>query len=190
MASAFLLIIGHREGLSWILSSRRMAFVGNQKQVPRNLAPDDQLFLYTTRGCFLNPSRSLGRVIGNATITGTVEALSPPVTVGGRIYPYGCSIRVDSLAPLGQGVPLRSLVNELDAFSKKPEAWSAWLRRTLLPLSDHDAVLLASHLASLVLPADEVITPYLKWLPQDTRSTSDTYRRHGSRSTADVSVGG
>jgi hypothetical protein len=174
MAPAFLLIIGHREGLSWVLKTQRMAFVESQRSVPRSLAPDDQLFLYTTRGCFLNPTRSIGQVIGKATITGTVAAMSPPVEVGGRRYPFGCPIHVDSLAPLGQGVPLQPLLNELDAFSKNPGAWSAWLRRTMLPLSDHDATVLANHLTAVAQPPESVIAPYLKWLPADPQGTPAT----------------
>jgi hypothetical protein len=165
MPSTSLLVIGHREGLSWILGSERMAFA-RSGTAARSLACDDKLFLYTTRACFLNPSRNVSRVIGHATVTSTVSALSSPVNIAGRTFPHGCTIKVDSLAPLGEGVPLRNLVDKLDAFSKNPQSWSLWLRRTLLPLSSHDASLIARHLASVAQAPEEVLEPYLKWLPQ------------------------
>lgn len=167
MASAFLLVIGHREGLSWILGSERMAFPRGPRSGAQSLAPKDQLFLYTTRRCFNNPPHDEGRVIGRATVTSAVAALSTPVVVAGRALPYGCSVSVDSLAPLGLGVPLRSLVDKLDVFSKNPQAWSVWLRRTVVPLSDHDANLLAKPLASVEQRPGEVLGPYLKWFPQE-----------------------
>lgn len=166
MASAFLLVIGHREGLSWILGSERMAFPGRPRSGAQSLSPKDQLFLYTTRRSF-NNSPHEGRVIGRATVTSAVAALPTPVVVAGRALPYGCSVSVDSLAPLGLGVPLRSLVDRLDVFSKNPQAWSVWLRRTVVPLSDHDANLLAKSLTSVEQRPAEVLGPYLKWFPQE-----------------------
>jgi hypothetical protein len=166
MASAYLLIIGHREGLSWMLGTERMAFPHDPGSDKASLEADDQLLLYTTRGCFKNPTRDDGRVIGQATVTSAVTGLRNPVIVAGRTFPYGCSIRVESLAPLGLGVSLRTLTTQLDAFKSNPQAWSVWLRRTLLPLSDHDASLLTKRLNPLSQPAQNVIKPYLKWFPQ------------------------
>jgi hypothetical protein len=166
MASAFLLVIGHREGLSWILGSERMAFPRGARSGARSLAPKDQLFLYTTRRCLNNPPHGEGRVIGRATVTSVVASLSTPVVVAGRALPYGCSVSVDSLAPLGLGVPLRTLVDKLDVFSKNPQAWSVWLRRTVVPLSDLDANLLAKPLTSVEQRPGEVLGPYLKWFPR------------------------
>jgi hypothetical protein len=158
----FLLVIGHREGLSWILGSQRMAFPRLVSSV-RSLALNDQLFLYTTRGCFRNPSRDEGRVVGRATVRSAVTALSAPVHVAGRTFPYGCAIHVDSLAPLRHGLALRGIVDELDAFRNHQQTWSVLLRRSLLPLSDHDVKVLGHGLASVAHSPTDVIEPYLKW---------------------------
>lgn len=164
MSSAYLLVIGHRAGLSWILRSSRMAFA--KRSTAQGLAPDDRLFLYTTRGCFRNPAQNVSRVIGHATVTSPVNRLSTPVTIVDRTFPYGCTIHVDSLAPLGDGVTFRDLVGKLETFSKNSQSWSLRLRRTLLPLSSNDATLIAEHLATVARSPEEVIRPYLKWLPQ------------------------
>jgi hypothetical protein len=165
MASVFLLVIGRREGLSWILDAERMAFPRKPRSGRATPEADDQLLLYTTRKCFGNPTRDEGRVIGQATVTSAVTALQNPVVVADRTLPYSCAISVESLTPLGLGVSLRALVTQLDVFKKNPQAWSIWLRRTLLPLSNHDANLLTKHLAPLAQPPQNVIAPYLKWLP-------------------------
>ncbi|MFF3909822.1 hypothetical protein ACFYZJ_28480 [Streptomyces sp. NPDC001848] len=68
MASAHLLIIEDRAALSWVVTGQRMAFPTGRAKAARALGEGDEVFLYTTRGCFRNPTRDLGRVIGRATI--------------------------------------------------------------------------------------------------------------------------
>jgi len=63
MASVFLLVIGRREGLSWILGAERMAFPSKPRSSRATPEADDQLLLYTTRKCFGYPTRDEGRVI-------------------------------------------------------------------------------------------------------------------------------
>ena len=141
-----------------------MAF--SNASIARGLVSDDQLFLYTTRGCFGNPSRGVSRVIGHGNLTSPVVGLSSPVIIAGRLFRCECTIHVDSLTPFGEGVIFRDLVPRLDAFSKNPQTWSTRLRRSLLRLSFDDAKLIAGHLAIVARSPEEVIDPYLKWLPQ------------------------
>ncbi|WP_406443027.1 hypothetical protein OHB00_42145 [Streptomyces sp. NBC_00631] len=44
----------------------------------------EEVFLYTTCGCFRNPTRDLGRVIDWATIASAVHVLDEPVVFDER----------------------------------------------------------------------------------------------------------
>jgi hypothetical protein len=84
LMSTFLLIIGDREALGWILDARRTAFSGAHRSEVRSLNLGDELMLYTTRRAFKNPNRDRGRVIGIARVTSEVTQLNQPVLFGGR----------------------------------------------------------------------------------------------------------
>ena len=58
--ATYLLVIGDREALGWILAEQRMAFSSMSRPHVRALSPGDTLLLYTTRGCFKNPTRDRG----------------------------------------------------------------------------------------------------------------------------------
>lgn len=117
------------------------------------LRPGNELLIYTTRGCFGNPTRDRGRVIGRAAVITTVELVRPMIEIEGRRFSAACDIAVSALAPIGQGVELGPLVEELDVFPD-PRSWSVWLRRPILELPDRDAELLTSFLEPITeLPA-------------------------------------
>ena len=82
--ASYLVIIGDREPLAWVLSNQRMAFPGHRAQEVSALREGDEMLLYATRGCFRNPTRDRGRVIGRATATSVVRKLDPPLRLGGR----------------------------------------------------------------------------------------------------------
>jgi hypothetical protein len=163
----FLLVIGDREALAWVLSSGRMAFPDLRRSETRTLTAGDRLLIYTTRGCFKNPTRDRGRIIGEATVTTAVAELEDPVAFGGRSFPAGCGLRIESLAPLGAGVDLAEYVSRLDAFPH-PDSWSIQLRRPLLTLSAGDALLLGNSLRALTRTPAEAMDGYLRWLPSAT----------------------
>src|SRR6202051_2908697 len=68
-AVGYLLVIGERDALAWVLTTQRMAVPDYRSREVSALEPGDQLFLYTTRGCFHNPTRDRGRVVGVAKAT-------------------------------------------------------------------------------------------------------------------------
>jgi len=156
-----LLIIGDREALAWVLTEGRTAFPANRARVAGQLTAGDKLLLYTTRGCFHNPGRDQSRVIGEATVLGPALPLDEPVSFGGRTFPVGCDLRIDSLAPRGLGVEMAPLVAQLDVFSVKA-SWSVYLRRPTLPLGEHDAKLVRKKLKKVVMKPSEAIDGYLK----------------------------
>ncbi len=119
----------------------------------------DELLVYATRGCFGNPERDRGRVMGLAKVATDVRWLPEPVIFGERRYPLGCALDIQSVAALHEGVELSPLVAELHVF---PDArtWSAQMRRPLVPLDEHDASLLRHHLTALLEPLDRHLAAY------------------------------
>jgi hypothetical protein len=159
VAKDFLLVIADREPLAWILTDERMAFSrGNSA-----LAEDDRLFLYATRGCFRNPGRDRGRVIGEAVVTSSVRLLPMPVVFGGRKFPFGCNLQISGLAARDAGPELRDMVGRLHRLPD-PRTWSAQLRRALVPLDAHDAAIVHASLAPLMRAPAVHRDGYLDWV--------------------------
>ena len=96
--------------------------------------------LYTTRGCFRNPTRDRGRVIGVALVATRAHELAVPVRFGEREFPIGLDLEIELLVPRGDGVELAPLIPKLRESFPNPRAWSARLRQALVPISTRDAV--------------------------------------------------
>ena len=139
--SSYLLPIADREPLTWIVTEQRTAFPLGRAREAERLERGDRLFLYSTRGCFRNPTRDRGRVIGIATVIARASELEEPVRFGDREFPIGVKLTIELLAPLREGVQLAPLVERLELFPD-PQSWSARMRRALVPLVSRDAALL------------------------------------------------
>ncbi len=146
--SDYLLPIADREPLAWVIAEQRTAVAAHRRAEAERLAPGDRIFLYTTRGCFRNPTRDRGLVIGQADVVKPALVLHEPIRFRGREYPIGVDLRIRSLAPLRRGVELAPLVAELESFPNK-KAWSGRLRRALVPITASDAEILAAALAQV-----------------------------------------
>lgn len=119
----------------------------------------DRLLLYTTRGCFHNPTRDRGRIVGLATVTAKSAALRRPVRFGDREYNVGIPFRIERLAPRREGVELAPFVPHLTSFPN-PRAWSGRMRRALVPLTPEDAEFLLGELEQIALPYPEALAGY------------------------------
>jgi hypothetical protein len=148
--SAYLLPIANREPLAWILREQRTAFSENRARDARALEVGDLLLLYTTRGCFRNPTRDRGRVIGRATVRAPAKQTSRPPTFGNRQYPYVVELDIATLAPLREGLELAALVPRLDRTFPDPATWSVRMRRALVPIDSGDAAVFDRELGPLV----------------------------------------
>jgi hypothetical protein len=135
----YLMPIGDREPLMWILRERRTAFPRYRRSDAERLAASDHLLLYTTRGCFHNPTRDRGRVIGVATVKHAAKDLPEPVRFGEREFPIGVDLAFEALVPRDKGVELAPIVASLPKTFANPPAWSATLRRALVPFDEEDA---------------------------------------------------
>ncbi|WP_252375000.1 MULTISPECIES: hypothetical protein [unclassified Nonomuraea] len=157
---AYLLILGEREAVAWVLRESRMAFPRTTRSEVNRLKVGDDLFVVTTRMCWHNPTRDRTRVIGTAVVASEVVPYEKPVTIAGRDFTRGCDITVRALAPYLMGVELAPLVPQLDAFPSK-KAWSAHLRRPLLEISASDTTLLTHELERVTREPAAVIPIYL-----------------------------
>jgi len=161
MPRYYLLVIGEAVALAWVLAEQRMAFPALRRSQAMALETGDELLIYTTRACFHNPGRDAGRVMGLARVATHVRDLAEPVVFGERRYTSGCALAIQSVTALREGVELSPLVTELHVF---PDArtWSSRLRRPLLPLDEHDALLLKGHLMEFLEPLDRHLDSYLQ----------------------------
>lgn len=137
-----------------------MAFTASRAHLARTLTPGDRLFLYTTRGCFHNPTRDRGRVIGEGRVLSPVAELEKAVRVAGRSFELGCDLEVLCLTPLRKGVELAPLVPRLGVFPD-PQTWSASMRRPLLALPEPDARLIGRRLREVAVSPAGVRQEYV-----------------------------
>ena len=161
MAHTHLVILSNRAALSWVVTEQRMAFPAGRSNLARTLHRDDDVLLYTTRGCFGNPTRDLGRVIGLATVSSAVRVLDEPIRFGERVFTEGCGLDVQGLAPFREGVVLRDFVPRLKVFPDSA-TWSVRIRRPALSLPPEDASLLRQELSPLLHDYADVVEDY-RW---------------------------
>jgi hypothetical protein len=158
---SYLSIIGNADALAWVLANKRMAFPESRAAQALALGTGCQLLLYTTRGCFGNPTRDRGRVLALAEVSSTPQRLDRPVIIAGRPFHVACELVLRSLAPVREGVELSPIADQLAVFPD-PATWSAWMRRALLPLPEQDALLILSALDRIASRPADHIHDYLK----------------------------
>jgi hypothetical protein len=156
----YLLPIADREPLAWILRAQRTAFGDHRAREAAALEVGDVLLLYTTRGCFRNPTRDRGRVIGRASVVSPARRERKPPSFGTHEYPWVVALAIDSLAPLREGVELAPLVPRLRGTFPDPETWSVRMRRALVPLKASDAAEIDQELESVVVPYRTAVRTY------------------------------
>lgn len=176
---AYLAVLGERSALAWVLRTRTMAFPEHRRSEASKLQVGDRLFLYATRGCFHNPGRDRGRVMGLATVASPTARNDHPVRFGDREFPHECRLTLAGLTAPLTGLALAPLVDRLEAFPD-PASWSVRMRRALVPLSAHDATLIDRLLGPLLDPADHHISAYEALVPSIERTSA----RHGAASSA------
>ncbi|GIE91557.1 hypothetical protein [Actinoplanes regularis] len=159
MSQSYLVVLGDRRAIGWVLREQRMAFPATPRAEVRTLASGDGLYLYATRGAWGRPTRDRGRVIAYATAKSGVQVLDEPVEIAGRSFYSACDLQIAKVAPYPNGLELQPLVERISAFPK-PEAWSAYLRRPLVTLSTEDSVLLDEHIRPLLKSYREAIATY------------------------------
>lgn len=152
----WLLVLGDREALFWVISNGRMAFSARRRSLAMQLGVGDGLLLYSTRGAWRNPTRDRGRIFGSCVVATPVEPLASPVEIGGLKYSSGCELGDMRAVTYPNGLILADMVDRLDDAFPNRAAWSVYLRRPLLPLSGRDDHRLRAGLGRLP-PIDETV---------------------------------
>ena len=156
--TAGLLLISDREPLAWLLTTGRFAVPsGRGASVPQ---VGSTLFIYTTRGCFRNPGRDRGRIIGIATVSQGVAHLAESVEFRGRQFTEGFAVEIRGVAPCGHGVELAPLAGHLHALPDTA-TWSVRLRRSIVSLDESDEAMVRELLEPMLMPLDRAIDGYL-----------------------------
>jgi hypothetical protein len=165
-SATWLVVLGDRVGIWWVLSERRMAVQSHRAAHAQELEPGALLLLYASRGAFHNPTRDRGRVIGEARVLTKPAELDKPVYLNDRRFEIGFDLDLTTLVPRGQGVELAPLVDELQLFPAR-RGWSGFIRKPLVALPPRDADLLRTRLAALAVSGSVV-------------SALESYRVHAS----------
>jgi hypothetical protein len=153
------MLLATRRGLAYVMRERKMAFPPTRRI---RLDVGDRVFLYTTRGVFGNPSRDRGQVVGTAEVASPIVPLKQRRHLAGREYASECDLKITGLVALGEGIVLADIVEDLAVFQPNPQAWSARMRRSILPLPHRDAELIAALLKPVLREPDETVGGYLE----------------------------
>jgi len=172
----FLLILGDADGLAYVLRERRMALTP-RRRIP--LTRGDIVFLYTTRGIFRNPGAGRGLIIGRAEIISDIVKFESGLRIADRIYTSGCQLAITGLAPLGEGLELRQIVDELETFHPHPKRWAFRLYSSFLQLSPKDASVIQEKIQPLLQNPEDVSQAYISRAEREGRKAQGQHRtRH------------
>jgi len=155
----YLVVLGEREAIAWVLREQRMAFPATRRAELERLEKGDRLLLYATRGAWHNPTRDRGRIIATARVTGSLQRRDEPIEIAGMRFHSECRLLVEGVVPYPGGLELQPLVPRLAAFPK-PAAWSVYLRRALPALPEPDAELLEDLLTPLLVRRSAALPSY------------------------------
>ena len=129
----WLVILGNRDAIEWVLKRNRMAFRAHVDT--SSMKVGDEVALYATRGAFRSPVRDRARVFGLGEISASVK--SRPIEIEEMEFSKQCGLTVSAEMPPRLGLEFATIIPDLD-FIRKKDNWSNYVRRTLVPLSDHD----------------------------------------------------
>lgn len=140
-----LVVVSDREPLAWMLRTSRFALpAGRAASAPR---AGDTLILHTTRGCYRNPTRGRGLVMGVARVASEAAALDEPVPFRGRDFGLGLTLQLDGVCPAHIGVDLGATRDDLKLLAGDG-TWSYRLR----PAPDRRAIVRGGCASAAELP--------------------------------------
>ena len=154
----YLLILRDADGLAYVLREHRVAFTP-KRRIP--LTRGDIVFLYTTRGIFRNPSAGRGLIIGQAEIISDIIKFESTLKIADRVYTSGCHLAITGLAPLGEGLELRQIVDELETFHPHPKRWAFRIYSSFVQLSPKDASVIQEKIQPLLQDPEYVSQAYI-----------------------------
>jgi hypothetical protein len=154
----YLLILRDAGVLAYVLREHRVAFT-SKRRIP--LTRGDIVFLYTTRAIFRNLGDGRGLIIGRAEIISEVVKFESRLRIADRAYTSGCNLAITGLVPLGEGVELRQIVDELETFHPHPKRWAFRIYSSFLQLSPKDASVIQEKIQPLLQDPEYVSQAYI-----------------------------
>jgi hypothetical protein len=155
---AYLLILRDADGLAYVLREHRLAFTP-KRRIP--VTRRDVVFLYTTRAIFRNPSAGRGLIIGRTEINSDIVKFERRLSIADRAYASGCHVAITGLVPLGDGVELLQIVDELETFHPHPKRWAFRIYSSLVQLSPKDASVIQEKIQPLLQDPEYVSQAYI-----------------------------
>ena len=153
--------------MRWVFREKRMVFsdrVGNH--LSSHVDSGDRLYFYVTGKCWSapvglgGPQPRSGLVVGDAVVLTEIRRLQNRVEISSKSFSYGCGIRFERLTPLGSGLALPDVADNLDLLTGRRN-YGQVLQRTPVRLSPHDAEVIDQRLDSLAMPFEDGAQRYL-----------------------------
>jgi hypothetical protein len=171
----YLLILRDADALAYVLGEHQVAFTP-KRGIP--LTRGDIVFLYTTRAIFRNPGAGRGLIIGRTEIISDVVKFERRLGIGDRAYTSGCHVTITGLVPLGEGVELLQIVDELETFHPHPRRWAFRISSSLVQLSPKDASVIHEKIQPLLQDPEYVSQAYIS---RAERVRREAHSHHGTK---------
>ena len=129
-------VLGHMDGLRWVLEHNRMAFQrrARARRLDR-IDKSDRAILFVTRAAFSNPMRHESRLIGVVRVTDEPESRN--VSIGGKVFGLIVPFRPEIILGERSGPPAAAIAKRLE-FVKRPEVWGTYFRNSPIEVSQRD----------------------------------------------------
>src|SRR4051812_12713820 len=114
-----LLILSDAVAFVWVVEHGCMAFPPTRLTQGARLLENQPILIYTTQRCFGRLSKFPGGVVASGRVVRSITRFKAPTRIGRGEYTHGVKLRIDELAPLGQGVRLQPLLDRLHVFPIK-----------------------------------------------------------------------
>ena len=99
--------------------------------------------------------------MGRAEIISDAVKFESGLRIADRVYTSGCHLAITGLVPLGDGVELRQIVDELETFHPHPKRWAFRIFSSFLQLSPKDASVIQEKIQPLLQDPGYVSQAYI-----------------------------
>jgi hypothetical protein len=99
--------------------------------------------------------------MGRAEIISDAVKFESGLRIADRVYTSGCHLAITGLVPLGEGLELRQIVDELETFHPHPKRWAFRIYSSFLQLSPKDASVIQEKIQPLLQDPEYVSQAYI-----------------------------
>jgi hypothetical protein len=132
--------LGDREGITWVLDTKRVGFSRGTAHLARGIKPGDVVAIHIGRGAYRNPTRDESQLLGLVRVR-AVKQLAMPEWVAGKEIVTACEYDPVVVLPQRQGVPFRPVAVRM-SFVKSEANWGLYFHSGVRRLTAEDAALI------------------------------------------------